>query len=328
MSYQRSAKRKVARKDRRTEDRRLARIERERQARRARARRAALRAGAVLAGCAVLAGAGVGVKAAVAAGRRGPVNMASDGLVLTSDGTVTTAWRSSPLPDGGTPSPTVDLSSSGLTQVVAYLDYADPASAAFWATNGAVLEDWLTSAAGAGTLELHPVALTERSSDEEPVPETTPSPTTGPTTGATHATAGPTTVATDAGLDYSVRAANAFACVAANQPDSALAVHDALFAAQSGDGLTDDELVALVRDAGVTTGGWEKCVRGERYVRWVAQATDRATRSVPFDGVEMSATPLVVVAGQQYTGAPDDEEAFTAFLAQVSEEVSASAAGG
>ncbi len=261
----------------------------------------------MVAGCAVLAGAGVGVRAAVAAGRRGPVNMASDGLVLWSDGTTTSAGPTEPLPEDATPTPSVDLASMGVTQTVAYLDYADPASAAFWAANGTALEDWLASSGGYTTLELHPLALTARSSDAGATSDATPHPDT-----------------TDAGLENAARAANAFACVAANDPDLALAVNDALFAASGAGGLTDDELVALVRDAGVSTGGWERCIRGGRYADWVARATDRATTAVPFDGVgPVSAAPLVVVGGRQYTGEPGDADAFAAFLAEVTDEISA-----
>lgn len=314
MSYQRSAKQKIARKDRREVDRELARIERERRARRARQRRIALRAGVVVGVLAVLAGAGLVVNARIEAGRRGPANMISDGLVLSSDGTTTNALPTDPLPDNGTPTPTVDLSASGFTQAVAYLDYADPASAAFWAANGTLLENWLTSSGGHASLELHPVALSAGRESYSPAP-------------APSSSAAPTPNPQDAGHDYAVRAANAFACVAASRPDSALAVNDALFAAQSqfgSAGLSDDELVQLVADAGVT--GVDGCIRGHRYTRWVERASDRAALTVPFDGVDaVSSTPLVVIGGQQYTGAPEDSTSFLGFLLQVSEEISAAA---
>ncbi len=326
MSYQRSAKQKIAAKDRRSQDRELARIERERRARRARQKRIALIAGAAVVVCGVLVGAGFGVKAAVAAGRVGPQNMATDGLILSSDGTTFDANHSDPLPDNGTPTPMADYSSYGLTQVLAYVDFGDPASAAFWAANGETLKNFLKSSQGYGSLELHPVALTaKRSAYEAAAPTPDPSATATPTAAATPNP-------NDAGTDYAVRAANAFACVAANEPTKAVDVTDALFAAQATfgtEGLSEDELVALVKDAGVTKGGWEKCIRGERYVRWVAQATNRAQTGALVDAASSTAsTPLVVVAGKPYTGAPEDAAAFTTLLAETAAEITAAAQQG
>ena len=326
MSYQRSAKQKIAAKDRRSQDRELARIERERRARRAKQRRIALWATAAVVACGVLVGAGFGVKAAVAAGRVGPLNMATDGLVLSSTGSAIVASTSDPLPENGTPTPMADYSQYGLVQALAYIDFGDPASAAFWAANGATLRTFLTSSQGYATLELHPVALTaKRSSYEAAAPTPDPSATAAPTAAAT-------LNPSDAGTDYAVRAANAFACVAANDPDKTLDVTDALFAAQAtfGDqGLSDDELVALVKDAGVTKGGWEKCIRGERYVRWVAQATDRAQTGALVDAASATAsTPLVIVSGKAYTGAPEDAAAFAKHLTDRATEVQEAAQQG
>jgi hypothetical protein len=328
VSYQRSAKQKVTRKARRIQDRELARIERERRAKRAKRRKAELRVAAVVAALAVVVGAGFGVRAWIASGRTGPTNMASDGLLLVGDGSATHGQTTAGLPDDGTPTPTTDLSASGVTQVVAYVDYADPASAAFWHANGAALESMLTSAAGQLTLEIHPVAPAAGRSAFTPTP-TTPAPTDDATASATPT---PTPTYTpndeDAGYDYALRAANAFACVAALAPDDALAVNDALFDAQATfgtAGLSDDDLVALVSKAGVTAGGTEKCLRSHRYERWVGQATDRATLALPFDGVSaLAAAPLVVVAGQEYTGAPDDSTQFLSFLLQVADSLTTS----
>lgn len=334
MSYQRSRKQKVGAKERRVQDRELARIERARRARRARQRRIALRVGVVVVALAVVAGVGLAVRAGIASSRRGPANMASDGLVLQSDGTTTYATTGAePLPDDGTPVPTTDLSSSGVTQIVAYVDYSDPASAAFWTTNGASIEDWVTQSSGTVTLELHPVAVPSARESFTPSPTTpaatptdtaTPTPTPTPTSSGT-----PTPEATpnleDAGYDYALRAANAMACVVNGDPDQALAVNDALFAAQATfgtAGLSDDELVDLVTNAGVTAAGTEKCIRSHHYERWVTQATDRAATAVPFDGVAaLGAAPLVVVAGHQYTGAVDDADAFLSFVLEAYSEV-------
>ena len=334
MSYGRSRKQKVVAKARRIEDRELARIERERRARRERVRRIGLRAAAVVAVLAVVAGIGLAVRAGVAAGRTGPANMASDGLLVSSDGTTTSAVRGgAPLPDNGIPDPTTDLSSSDVTQIVAYVDYSDPASAAFWQANGASIESWLTQSQGQVTLELHPVAVPSARESFVPSPTTpAPTPTDTPAPTPTPASSGaptpaPTPNLEDAGYDYALRAANAMACVVNGDPDGALAVNDALFAAQptfGTAGLSDDQLVALVTKAGVTAKGTDKCIRSHRYERWVTQATERAATAVPFDGVDALGTaPLVVVAGHQYTGAVDDSGAFLSFVLQAYSEVAA-----
>lgn len=335
MSYQRSRKQKISAKERRVQDRELARIERERRRRRARLRHVGVRVAAVVAGLAVLSGAGLGIRAGVAASRRGPANMAADGLLLSSDGTTTTAATADPLPDDGTPTPTADLSAQGVTQMVAYVDYADPASAAFWATNGPTIESWLTAAQGQLTVELHPVAVPSTRESFTPSP-TTPAPTPSADPGATPTptpsaapTPAPTPNLQDAGYDYALRAANAFACVANGDPNQALAVNDALFAAQptfGTAGLSDDQLVDLVSKAGVTAGGVEKCIRSHHYERWVTQATTRASLAVPFDGVSaLTTAPLVVVAGHQYTSAVDDSSAFLQLVMEASSEVAAKA---
>ena len=338
MSYQRSRKQKVGAKARRIQDRELARIERARRVRRATLRHVMLRVGVVVAVLAVLAGAGLVVRAVVANNRRGPANMASDGIMISStDGQTMTATRSAPLPDNGVPTPSADLASSGVTQVVAYFDYADPASAAFWRTNGAGIAQMLTASQGMFTLEIHPVAIPSARESFTPMPATpspsastgsTPAPTASATPGATP-TPTPTQNLAGAGYDYALRAANTFACVANGAPDQALAVNDALFAAQATfgtSGLTDDQLVALVQKAGVTAKGTEKCIRSHHYERWVIQATTRAMTAVPFTGVPALGTaPLVIVGGHQYTGKVDDSAAFTNLFLQAYQEATTAA---
>ena len=333
MSYQRSRKQKVGAKARRIQDRELARIERARRVRRATVRHVMLRVGVVVAVLAVLAGAGLVARAVVANNRRGPANMASDGIMISStDGQTMTATTSAPLPDNGTPTPSADLASSGVTQVVAYLDYADPASAAFWATNGAGITQMLKASQGMFTLEIHPVAIPSARESFTPLPAATPSPTASSTPSPTPS---PTPQnLQDAGYDYALRAASTFACVANGAPDQALAVNDALFAAQATfgtSGLTDDQLVALVQKAGVTAKGTSECIRSHHYERWVKQATARATTAVPFSGVPALGTaPLIVVGGHQYTGKVDDATAFTTIVLQAYQAASqaASAASG
>lgn len=326
MSRQREARQKQAAKERRAENRKLAEAERARRRRNARIKKVALRGGAVVAVVAVVVAAVVVVRDVIRSGRIGPANMASDGLLITGDGTTATAVPTGRIPAGGTPTPH-DISgrASGLLDVVMYVDYGDPASAQFWQASGPTLTSAVTG--GLLTLEIHPVALAARTdavaeppaadpaedpSGEPEDPEAAADPTPAPAA---------TLPATDQG--YAKRAANAFACVAANVPDQALDVHDALLTAQptlGTEGLTDAELVTLVENAGVDDKDVRSCIGAHNFVRWVEEATARATEAAPSPSDwrgSVTATPTVVVAGQVYPGSLSDLEAFASFLDMV-----------
>src|SRR5690606_14596617 len=92
--------------------------------------------------------------------------------------------------------------------------------------------------------------------------------------------------------EYSLRAANAAACVAEFSPDDFFAFHEALFAdqpAENTDGLSDEELVDLAARAGATPiSQIEKCIDDQRFRRWVKDATTRALTG-PLPGTEVAA---------------------------------------
>jgi len=105
--------------------------------------------------------------------------------------------------------------------------------------------------------------------------------------------------------NYSTRAAAASGCAA--DQDRFLDYAHALFEGQpkeGGPGLTDDELVGLGRDIGLTDPAFASCVADGPYQDWPPFVTARAIRL----GVE--ATPTVVVAGTLVQ--PDAEEIATA----------------
>ncbi|MDR3068239.1 MAG: hypothetical protein LBU50_01885 [Cellulomonas sp.] len=345
MSRQREARQKQAAKERRAENRKLAEAARARGRRHAQVKKVALRVGAAVAVIAVVVTAVVVVREVVRSGRIGPVNMASDGLLITGDGTIATAVPTDPIPADGSPTPH-DISGrgAGVLDVVMYVDYGDPASAQFWQASGQDLVGAVTG--GYLSLEIHPVALKARTAAtpaptadaadpaEDPAatePTTDPAedpaatePTADPATdpAAAEPTAEPTQAATLGATDrdYARRAANTFACVAANVPDQALDVHDALLAVQpelDTEGLTDAELVDLVENAGVDSSDVRSCIGAHNFVDWVTEATDRAVATAPSPSDwrgSITATPTVVVAGQPYTGAAWDLEGFTSFL--------------
>src|SRR5690606_28315207 len=82
------------------------------------------------------------------------------------------------------------------------------------------------------------------------------------------------------GSRYSTRSANAAACVADAASGSFLDVQRALFENQPAEqtsGLSDDELISVVRAAGLDDEQVEACIRGESFSPWVGAATARAS---------------------------------------------------
>ncbi len=117
--------------------------------------------------------------------------------------------------------------------------------------------------------------------------------------------------------EASIAAAAAFACVAEKAPDSGLAAHGALLAAQ--DSLlaaAPDELPAVLRtalaDGGVDDEGVGGCVDGERFRPWVEDATERAAESTVYPQIGPVTGSALFVLDLPYGGAPDDTEDFMA----------------
>lgn len=334
MSSRPPAQEKLPKKDRKALARELARLERERQAQRRRRNKRLGWAGAGTAVVAVGVIAALAVQASVRAGQVGPHNMLSDGLVLTGDGSAVAASRTSALDPGESPVATVVDRSSGVLDLVLYLDYRSPEAETFWAANSASIEQWVT--AGYATLEIHPLALLDGAtvgtgSGASASASAAPS---AAASAAPSASAAPTADGSLRGTmqttgDYSARAAGALACVADTAPDSALAVHDALLAAQPDldeDGLADDDLVALVQNAGVTDEAVADCVTGGDFIDWAQAATTRAAESVPYDVGSVTTSPVLLVGGQEYTGDLGDADALLAFIEEVSTQLAAEAA--
>jgi protein-disulfide isomerase len=214
----------------------------------------------------------------------GPLNMASDGILLTGNGTTVTAVPTKALPADANPIATDQTALTNTANIVIYADYLCPFCGQFEATNGKQIATWLT--AGNATLEFHPISILDNSS---------------------------------AGSKYPTRAANAAACVANYQPNDFLAVNTALFTSQPKEqtaGLSDKDLVSLVTSAGVTDTKVAACITDRTFEPWVGTATKRAL-SGPLpnaDIKQVKGTPTVLVNGVAYTGALDDPAAFTAFV--------------
>jgi protein-disulfide isomerase len=181
------------------------------------------------------------------------------------------------------PVPT-ESEAAGVAHIRVYVDYLCTACKEFQDTNGAQMEGWLQS--GAATVEIHPVAILTSKSQA-----------------------------------YSMRAANAAACVADSTPDDFWAFNSALFAEQPAEqstGLSDERIVELAGQAGAGSSDVATCVSDQRFQSWVNAATDRVLDGeIPDSNVEkVVGAPIIVVGDRQYTGQPDDAKAFAAFVLQ------------
>jgi protein-disulfide isomerase len=216
----------------------------------------------------------------------GPANMASDGIVLIGGDSGITAVETDAIPEGGEPTPTDTDALEPTLHIVTYIDYRCPVCNAFETANSATINSLVES--GVASLEVHPVSILDRVS---------------------------------LGTKYSTRSAAAAGCVANYTPDSFLDVSAALFTAQPPEGttgLTNAELVDVVKGAGVDDEDVASCIRDQDFSGWVTAATDRALADPALRDAQGSfGTPRVIVNGIQYSGAINDPQVFQDFLTQI-----------
>jgi protein-disulfide isomerase len=214
---------------------------------------------------------------------RGPQNMLSDGIKI---GAGFVAVETPGLGIGQTPVAS-EANPADVVDIQIYYDYLCPNCGLFEERNGDQLRDWIENEAA--TVEYHPLAIFTSKSQ---------------------------------GTEYSLRAANAVACVAENAPDAFFAFHQSLFANQPEEntpGLSDEELVSYAAEAGATGSRVETCIESQQFRRWVKDATTRALTG-PITGTDVEAvesTPTIIVNGQEftYTTAFDPNE-FAQFVAR------------
>ena len=213
----------------------------------------------------------------------GPRNMASDGIKITEG---LTAVQTPGLAPDAEPVPS-EPNEPGVVAITIWIDYLCPVCGEFEAENGELIRTLVES--GAATVEYHPIAILTSLS---------------------------------AGTQYSLRAANAAACVANYNPDAFFDFNEALFVDQpeeGTEGLTDDELLQRARDAGATSTSLERCIDDGRFYDWVKAATTRAGNGpLPVEGTEVESvrgTPTVLVNGELYTPSyPFDSTEFSQFV--------------
>jgi protein-disulfide isomerase len=279
---------RLTKDQRRDYARELARLEREKRQKAQARNRILIRAGVTVAIVGVLGAIAGGVWLATRPEGPGPANMLSDGILLTgADGEITPV-ETDAIPAKGEPVPTDPTEyPDALFRIVTYIDFGCPFCNLFETTNSDQIEELVRS--GSATLEVHPIEILD-----------------------------------DRFLSsrYPSRAANAAACVAAFEPSSFLDVSDALFANQPQEGtagLSNGEIIDVVKGAGVESGDVESCINNESYRGWVQLASERATEGpLPNTDVEaVTGTPTIIVNGVKYPGALDDPSAFQTFLASV-----------
>lgn len=275
------------RNDRREAAREKAKVLREGQKKRERRNRALIQGGIIVAVVAI----GALIFSLIMDGQRpdgpGPRNMASDGIVLGGGESGIEAVETPALQPKATPTPTVPDDSGTVANIVMYIDYLCPFCGQFDATNSESIRTMIES--GAATLEVHPIAILTNKS---------------------------------AGTQYSLRAANAAACVANSSPESFFDFNELLFANQPEEGstgLTNDEIKGLAQESGVSSRSTvEKCIDDVQFKGWVQDATNRAlTSPVPNSDLEsITGTPTVLVNGNQYKGSLEDPAEFQLFVLQ------------
>lgn len=272
--------------ERREAAREKAKVQREAQRKKDRRNRVLLQGGLVVVVLAIVAGVAVIIATAIRPASPGPANMASDGIVFGQDMKVV---PSDALAAGAEPQAT--KTDPSVPNIRIYLDYLCPFCGQFEETNAEQLTSWAES--GTVTVEYHPIAfLTSKS----------------------------------AGTQYSLRSANAAACVANYSPNDWPALNNALFANQPEEGtagLTNDQIKKLVADTGTSEAKKiNSCIDDFTYKSWVQNATDRALgEPIPNSSLEkLQATPTILVNDKQYTGSITDAKEFQAFVLSTASE--------
>ncbi|TFC30717.1 hypothetical protein E3O25_03320 [Cryobacterium sp. TMT1-3] len=215
----------------------------------------------------------------------GPKNMASDGALI-GEGMVTVLTPA--LQPDAKPRPSEPDPTGAVANIRIYVDYLCPLCGDFEEANTEQIAQWVDS--GAATVEIHPVAILTSKS---------------------------------AGTKYSLRAANAAACVANYSPDDFFDFSSALFVDQpeeTSPGRSNDEIKAVVSKAGVSTArsSINSCIDDGTYESWVKAATDRALDG-PIPNSSMKSiigTPTILVNGKPYTGSLEDPKEFASFVQQ------------
>lgn len=304
---------RMTKSERREQAREKARLAREEQLKQERKRRLIIQGSIALAAIAVIAIIGLIVAQTIKPSGPGPKNMASGGVVFEG---ADLKVRDTPPVQNGDPlvAQTVDRESVPL-DVVIYVDYLCPGCGYFEQEAGKMLEQWVAS--GQATVQVYPLNFQDSRSK---------------------------------GTRYSTRAANAFACLAEQQPEAAWGFHTMLLSkevqpAQNTTGLTNDQLIEHAEAAGATaTQELKSCINQVPFADFFTNTTRLALAGpllglaegvVLSDGMgglqdpdapqHLTGTPSVVVNG---TEAPTTVNELEQYMLKMFAELSNGAANG
>ncbi|MGR2753662.1 DsbA family protein [Agromyces arachidis] len=277
------------RNERREAAREKARLLREEQRKKERRNRFLIQGGVVVAIVAIAALVYGMIAANMPTDGPGPRNMASDGILLVGGENGIEAVETPAIPAGGDPTPTEPDESGTVANIVVYVDYLCPYCGQFEQTNSESMRTLVEQ--GAATLEIHPIAILTNKS---------------------------------AGTQYSLRAANAAACVAEESPEAFFDFNALMFENQPEEltaGPSNAEIKELAAEAGAAS-SVDECIDDTQFKSWVEDATNRAlTQPIPNSDLEsVKGTPTVLVNGKQYVGSLEDPAEFRAFVLQAAGE--------
>lgn len=217
----------------------------------------------------------------------GPKNMIGDGIVFTGKDGKIVATRSAGLKKGESPSPVpTDTSAGAPVHITTYIDWGCPYCQQFEETNSSYISGLVSS--GKAVLQVMPVAIVDKDYLNS---------------------------------RYASRAENAAACVANYDPDKFLDVQKVFYDNQPAgqtNGLTNTQIVNLVKKGGVDDGRVTSCINGESFKNWVSAATTRAVNDPTLQGAQGFGTPTTLVNGKVYTGSFTDAAAFKKFVESAS----------
>ena len=267
---------RASKNERRDAAREKAREERLRQQRRERRNKVVLQATIGVVIVAIVAIVAVVIVNSVRPPGPGPRNMANGGITIQG-AKLSVAKTAAPSADATpTPQPTP---TDGKVLIQAYEDFGCPACQSFEQTYGAQVKQLITS--GAAVVQYHPVAILDNRFTDN---------------------------------SYSTRSANAAAAVANYSPDAYVAFHELLYRTavqpkEGGAGLTDDRLIALVKQAKASdVAQITKAIREQRFKSWVQARTDEfidktgSLAKVTIPTKSRASTPTIVVNGKYWDG--------------------------
>jgi protein-disulfide isomerase len=286
MSYSNAGSDRLTKNARREAARDKAKTLRDQQRKKDKRSRFLVQGGVIIVALAIVAVVVLVVQGSVRAPEAGPSNMASDGIMI---GQGLVAVQTAAIAAGATPVANAVDETSDVLAIQIFVDYMCPVCGAFEQTNGEQIATWVNN--GAVTVEIFPFAILDRASQ---------------------------------GTMYSTRAANAAACVANYSPNQFFDFNRLMFdtstqPAEGSTGLSDEEIIAVTEQANVErAGNVATCITDQRFAGWVLDAHDRNLAGpIAAPGLTtVNSTPTVLVNGVQYTGLPNDADAFSAFVLQ------------